>query len=49
MPYCVSEADTDCAFADCRLEMQYGHQQEVEMIPLMMTKGYRATGWLGML
>ena len=33
------------ACPDCRLEMQYGHQQGVEMIPLMMENGYRPTGW----
>jgi hypothetical protein len=25
------------------------HQQELDMIPLMMQKEYRATGWLGLL
>ena len=35
--------------ANCRLEMQYCHQQDVEMLPLMMEQGYRATGWLGLL
>ena len=34
---------------DCRLEAQYGHQQNVEMIPLMMETGYRPTGWLGLI
>ena len=36
-------------FADCRLEAQYCHQQDVEMVPLMMEKGYRPTGWLGLI
>ena len=35
--------------ANCRLELQYGHQQDVAMIPLMMEKGYRPNGWLGLL
>ena len=35
--------------ANCRLEAQYGHQQETEMVPLMMEEGYRPNGWLGML
>ena len=30
---------------DCRLEAQYGHQQEVDMIPLMMEKDYKPQGW----
>ena len=35
--------------ANCRLELQYGHQQDVPMVPLMMEKGYRPNGWLGLL
>jgi hypothetical protein len=35
--------------ADCRLEAQYGHQQNVDMVPLMVTTGYRPTGWLGLI
>ena len=31
--------------SDCRLELQYGHQSQVEMLPLMMEKNYRPTGW----
>ena len=34
---------------NCRLEAQYAHQQEKEMLPLMMEEGYRPNGWLGML
>lgn len=30
--------------ADCRLEAQYCMQQGVEMVPLLMEKGYRPTG-----
>lgn len=30
-------------------EANYGHQQEVEMIPLMMQKDYSAKGWLGLI
>ena len=29
--------------ANCRLEAGYGHQQDVDMIPLMMEQGYKAT------
>jgi hypothetical protein len=35
--------------ANCRLEAQYGHQQEIPMLPLMMEENYKATGWLGLL
>ena len=34
---------------NCRLEAQYAHQQEKEMVPLMMEEEYRPNGWLGML
>ena len=33
--------------ANCRLEAQYAHQQSVDMIPLLVEKGYKASGWLG--
>ena len=33
----------------CRLEANYGHQQELDMIPLMMTDGYSPKGWLGLI
>ena len=35
--------------ANCRLEAQYGHQQDVEMVPLMLELGYKPSGWLGLL
>eukprot|EP01052_Picozoa_sp_SAG31_P044090 SAG31_NODE_7566_length_1652_cov_1.643915_1_plen_305_part_00 len=47
MLICVSLAYKESA--NCRLEANYGHQQEVEMIPLMMEHGYRPTGWLGLI
>jgi hypothetical protein len=34
---------------NCRLEAQYAMQREVPTVPLMLTEGYRADGWLGML
>eukprot|EP01051_Picozoa_sp_SAG22_P016367 SAG22_NODE_2298_length_2742_cov_2.665910_2_plen_346_part_01 len=34
---------------NCRLEAQYAMQREVPTVPLMLTDGYRADGWLGML
>ena len=34
--------------ANCRMEANYAHQQGLDMIPLMMEKGYRAKGWLGL-
>lgn len=36
--YAVSDAMLSGA-PDCRLEAQYAHQQEVDMIPLMVEKG----------
>jgi DNA-binding transcriptional MerR regulator len=44
---CISLAYKESA--NCRLEAQYGHQVEVEMLPLMMEKGFSPTGWLGLL
>ena len=32
-----------------RQEAQYAHEQRVDMVPLMMEEGFRATGWLGLL
>ena len=34
---------------NCRMEAQYAHQQDKEMVPLMLEEGYRAKGWLGMI
>ena len=48
-PACCATADPSGAPADCRLEANYGHQQRVAMIPLMMEHGYRPTGWLGLI
>ena len=31
--------------AQCRLEANYAHQQELDMIPLMMQKKYKPQGW----
>eukprot|EP01048_Picozoa_sp_COSAG05_P002804 COSAG05_NODE_122_length_17611_cov_47.044655_2_plen_321_part_00 len=44
---CISRAYKESS--NCRLEMQYGHQQEVDLIPMMMEDGYKPTGWLGLL
>jgi hypothetical protein len=30
-------------------EANYGHQQELDMIPLMMQKNYAPKGWLGLI
>ena len=35
--------------ANCRLEANYAHQQQVDLVPLMMEEGYAPNGWLGML
>eukprot|EP01050_Picozoa_sp_SAG11_P003753 SAG11_NODE_220_length_12154_cov_92.233347_2_plen_123_part_00 len=32
---------------NCRLEAQYAMQREVEAVPLMLSEGYQADGWLG--
>ena len=34
---------------NCRMEANYAFQQEVDMIPLMMTENYKPKGWLGMI
>ena len=47
MLICVSLAYKESA--NCRLEAQYGHSQKIEMVPLMMERDYRPTGWLGLL
>ena len=31
--------------ANCRLEANYAHQQELDIIPLMMEKDYKPQGW----
>ena len=33
------------AIVQCRLEANYAHQQELDMIPLMMQKDYSPKGW----
>ena len=35
--------------ANCRLEANYAHQQELDMIPLMMSKDFKPKGWLGLI
>ena len=47
MLYAVSEQYKESG--NCRLEANYAHQQDVEMIPLMVQEGYKAKGWLGLL
>lgn len=39
--YCVSLLP----LYQCRLEANYAHQQELDMIPLMMQKDYQPQGW----
>ena len=46
MLYAVSEAYKESG--NCRLEANYAHQQDVDMIPLLVEKGYRPKGWLGL-
>ena len=47
MLYAVSEAYKESG--NCRLEANYAHQQDVDMIPLMVQEDYKAKGWLGLL
>ena len=47
MCYGISQAYKESA--NCRMEAQYAHQQQKDMVPLMMVDGYRPNGWLGML
>jgi hypothetical protein len=35
--------------ANCRLELNYGIQAEVDMVPLLMQRGYKPKGWLGLI
>ena len=44
MLYGVSEKYKESG--NCRLEANYAHQQDVDMIPLLVEKGYRPKGWL---
>ncbi len=34
-----------CMFVQCRLEANYAHQQELDMIPLLMQEDYQPKGW----
>jgi len=46
---CVALSDKYKNSANCRLEGEYSQQQKKRIIPLMMEKGYRPSGWLGLL
>ena len=35
--------------ANCRLELNYGMQAEVDMVPLLMQQGFKPKGWLGLI
>jgi male-specific lethal 1 len=37
------------ASANCKLEAEYAHLKNVQMIPVLIESGYRPDGWLGML
>jgi hypothetical protein len=47
MLYTVCQAYKESS--NCRLEANYGHAAQIEMIPLKMEAGYKPRGWLGML
>jgi hypothetical protein len=44
-----SERVADSLHLCCPAEANYAHQQELDMIPLMMQKGYSPKGWLGLI
>jgi hypothetical protein len=35
--------------ANCRLELNYGQEQHLDLIPLLMQPGYKPKGWLGLI
>jgi hypothetical protein len=35
--------------SNCRMEAQYALQKKKALVPLMLTQGYEADGWLGLL
>eukprot|EP01043_Picozoa_sp_COSAG02_P117926 COSAG02_NODE_54489_length_295_cov_1134.948980_2_plen_48_part_01 len=41
----TATASAAAAVSQCRLEANYAHQQELDMIPLMMQKDYSPKGW----
>ena len=45
MVYAVTEKYKESA--NCRMEANYAHQQELDMIPLMMQKEYSPKGYGG--
>ena len=47
MLYSVSLAYKESA--NCRLEANYGMQNECDMIPLMVQSNFKANGWLGLI
>ena len=47
-PRTYSDAAVACNL-QCRMEANYAHQQELDMIPLMMQKDYSPKGWLGLI
>jgi len=46
---CVAASSKYAASANCRLEGEYALTQRKTIVPFMMEKGYRPSGWLGML
>ena len=55
--YCIAvvSSEPSCSLIDFAVvsattqEANYGHQQELDMIPLMMQKDYSPKGWLGLI
>ena len=44
-PGCLADSVLSWMSCQCRLEANYAHQQELDMIPLMMQKDYKPQGW----
>ena len=42
---CMRSLSCICTYLQCRLEANYAHQQELDMIPLMMQENYKPQGW----
>jgi hypothetical protein len=46
LPCICSNAVAVPCISQCRMEANYAHQQELDMIPLMMQKGYAPKGYV---
>ena len=44
-PRTYSKAVAVACILQCRMEANYAHQQQLEMIPMMMQENYKPQGW----